>query len=63
MVSIGALTISPVVALVGVIIVALLAVGVFRFLLRMAWRVVGLVLTAVVFCGIVVVLMNAIKVH
>ncbi len=50
-------------ALVGVVIVALIAVGLFRFFLRLAWRVVGLILTVVIFCGIVAVLMNAIKVH
>ena len=60
--TIDGLTLSPFMALVGAVLVVLLGLGLFRFLLRLAWRLVGLVFTLLVFGGIILFLMNAIHI-
>ena len=60
--TIGGLTLSPLMALVGAVVVILLGIGVFRFLLRLAWRLVGIVFTLVIIGGIILFLMNAIHI-
>jgi len=59
---IGGLTLSPILALVGVVLVLILGIGLFRFFLRLAWRLVGIVLTLAVIAGIALFLMNAIHI-
>lgn len=62
MITIGALTLSPGLALIGVVVVVLLAIGLFRFLLRLAWRLVGIALPLVIGIGIILFLLNAIHI-
>jgi hypothetical protein len=59
---IGGLTVTPALALVGAVVAVLLAIGLFRFFLRLAWRIVGIVLTLVVACGVILLILNAIKI-
>jgi hypothetical protein len=60
---IGGMTLTPGLALVGVVVVVIVAVGLFRFLLRLAWRLVGIVLTLAVIAGIFLFLTNAIHIR
>jgi hypothetical protein len=61
--TIGGLTLTPVLAVVGVVVVAIVAIGLFRFLLRLAWHLVGIALLLVIGIGIVLLLMNAIQIR
>ena len=60
---IGGLTLSPVLTLIGVVVVVILAIGLFRFLLRLAWRLVSIVLMLAIGVGIILFLINAIHIQ
>jgi hypothetical protein len=62
MMTIAGVTLSPVAVLVGAVVFVLFGMGVLRFLLRLAWRLVGIVLSLVIFGGIILFLMNAIQI-
>jgi hypothetical protein len=58
MMTIGSLTLSPLLALAGVVVLALLVIGLFRFFLRLAWRLISIVLTLIIGAGIILVVLN-----
>ncbi len=62
MITIGGITLSPVLAIIGVVVVAFLAVGLLRLLLRLAWHLVGIALVLVIGGGIILFLLNAIHI-
>jgi hypothetical protein len=58
--TIGSFILTPVEAIIGVVILVVLAIGLFRFLLRLAWHLIGFVLTLAILAGIVLLIMNVI---
>ena len=62
MMTIGSLTLSPLLALAGVVVLAFLAIGLFRFFLRLAWRLVGILLTLAIGVGIILVVLNIVHI-
>jgi len=54
--------VSPILAVVGAVILAILVFSLFRFFLHLAWRLIGIVLTLAIILGIVLFFMNAIHI-
>ena len=62
MITIFGITLSPILAIIGVVVVAFLAIGLLRLLVRLAWHLVGIALTLVIVAGIILFLLNAIHI-
>jgi len=62
MITLFGITLSPILAIIGVVVVAFLAIGLLRLLVRLAWHLVGIALTLVIVAGIILFLLNAIHI-
>ena len=61
--TLGLLSLTPGTALIGVVLAAIIVMGLFRFLLRLAWRLVGIVLTLVIIGGAILFFLNALHIQ
>ena len=59
----GILSLSPLISIFGVIVLAVLAFGLIRFFVHLAWRLIGLVLTLAIIIGIVLFFMHGIHIN
>lgn len=58
--AIGSFILTPTTAIIGIVILGVLLIVLFRFILRLAWRLVGCILTLAILAGAVLLLINAI---
>jgi hypothetical protein len=61
--SIGSFLLSPATALIGIVVLGILVIGLFRFLLRLAWKLIGILLTLAIVAGVVLFFLNAIHIQ
>ena len=63
MITIGGVTLSPVLTIIGLVVVGFIVIGLLRLLARLAWHLVGIALTLVIVAGIILLLLNAIHIQ